>query len=166
MAPFEGDPAAKSLHELNANGLTGTCLCRSITISLTSTNLFASPNGHICHCLNCRRATGSSAWNVILLPSEHVRIEDPKGHMKVYMDGDTSTGNPIPRTFCSNCGSTLGNVPADGIRPTHVAIALGLFPRIPEPEFELFSAHRQAWLPPVVPSDRQYEYRAEMEVVS
>lgn len=162
MPAFEGDPKSYPTDDLNAKGITGTCLCKAITIIVTQRDLFAKPNGHICHCLNCRRHTGSNAWSVLLVATEKVSIDDPKGYMKSYLDGDTSTGDPIPRTFCSNCGSTLGNIPEEGRRQSHTAIALGLFPRIPAPEFELFSAHKQQWLPAAVPKDRQYEYRAEV----
>ena len=81
------------------------------------------------------------------------------------MDGDTATGRPMPRTFCSECGSTLGNIPPEGEREavSHVPIALGIFPRMPEPEFELFCAHRQEWLPSAVPEEKQFASRAEME---
>ena len=163
MPPFEGDPKAHSVSDLNANGMTGTCLCKAITITIAQKDLFNKPNGHICHCLNCRQVSGSSAWNVILVPTENINIEDPKGYLKNYMDGDTSTGNPLPRSFCSNCGSTLGCIPAEGYRASHTAIALGIFPRVPVPEFELFSAHRQEWLPPVVSDDKRYEYRARVK---
>lgn len=40
-----------------------------------------------------------------------------------------------------------------------MAVALGIFPRIPEPEFELFCAHRQSWEGRVAQEDRQYPFR-------
>lgn len=162
MPAYEGDPKSYPVNDLNANGMIGTCLCKAIKITLTQRDLFKKPNGHICHCLNCRRATGSNAWSLLFLPTENIRIEDPQGYMKNYADGETSTGKAIQRSFCSNCGSTLGNIPTEGNRASHTAIALGLFPRMPTPEFELFSAHKQEWLPPAVPEDQQYEYRPPM----
>lgn len=164
MPTYEGDPKSYSVENLNANGLSGSCLCKAITIKITKKDLFAKPNGHICHCLNCRRHTSSSAWSVIVLLPEDITIEDPRGYMRNYHDGDTTTGKVLPRTFCSKCGSTLGNIPFPEERTpsTLVAIALGLFPRIPTPEFELFCAHRQEWLPAAVPQDKQYASREEM----
>lgn len=162
MPAFEGDPKSYSVDDLNENGMTGYCLCRPIKVITTQKTLFAKPDGHICHCLKCRRVTGSNAWSTILLSTKDVVIEDPKGYLKNYMDGDTSTGSSIPRSFCSNCGSTLDNISKTDDQPSHVAVALGLFPRMPTPEFELSSAHRQEWMKPAVPEDKQHEYRPAM----
>ena len=37
------------------------------------------------------------------------------------------------------------------------ALPLGIFPLIPEPEFELFAAHRRTWLPKVEGA-KQYKF--------
>ena len=76
-----------------------------------------------------------------MLPSENVTISDPKKYLRTYLDYDTGSGNSLPRSFCSNCGSTVGEFhPND----KYTWLNLGIFPRIPEPEFdefEVFTAH-------------------------
>jgi len=111
--------------------------------------------------LNCRKATGSTALANIIVAAQNVSVKDPHGYFKTYWDGETGSGDLLPRSFCSNCGSTLGGWPSDP--KGKISVALGVFPRMPTPEFELFSAHRQEWLGPVVPRERQYEFREGLE---
>lgn len=40
-------------------------------------------------------------------------------------------------------------------------VALGLFPRIPEPEFEVFVKHRQAWVKALAVEEGQCEFAEE-----
>lgn len=104
MPPLTGDPKNHDLAKLNKEGMTGSCNCGAITVTLTQEDLFAKPNGHICHCANCRKFSGS-APNIIRIPKQHVKFRDPQGLMKTYMDFNTVSGGPLPRGFCSNCGS-------------------------------------------------------------
>ena len=148
MARYKGDPASyppESLHD----GITGSCLCGSISITITELDLFSKPNGHICHCINCRKFTGSDHSNVMMLPASNVSVSDTKGHLKVYNDTDTGSGRVSPKSFCSNCGSGVGAFNLDGPLAGFVFVGVGLFPRISEPAAELFTAHRHEWMKPI-----------------
>ncbi len=81
MPPFTGNPNDYNTAELNEKGITGSCLCGSITVTLTQKDLFAKPNGHICHCHNCRTFSGSPL-NVIRLPASNVKLSDPDKVLK------------------------------------------------------------------------------------
>ena len=153
MTNSRGDPSSCSLSTLK-DGMTGSCLCRSITVTVTQNDLFTKPNGHICHCMNCRKITGASSAALLMLPSKNVTLSDPKQYLKTYMDNDTGSGNPLPRSFCSNCGSTIGELHPNG---PYAWLHLGIFPRIPEPEFEIFVDHRQPWMRPVTENAEQYQ---------
>ena len=159
MASPRGDPASHPISTLQ-EGMTGSCLCGSIKITVKQKDLFNKPNGHICHCINCRKSTGSAYASLLMLPSANVEISDPKGCLKTYLDYDTGSGNPLPRSFCSNCGSTVGE-----FHPLEkwTWLNLGIFPRIPQPEFEVFVAHRQGWMKPVTEGAKQYRFVEELK---
>lgn len=152
------DRASYQLSSLE-DGMTESCLCGSITVNVTQKSLFTKPNGHICHCMNCRKITGASAATLLLLPSENVTLNDPRGCLKTYMDHDAGSGKPLPRSLCSNCGSAIGELHPDKKKSW---LNLGIFPSMPQPEFEIFTAHRQAWLSPVEGA-KQYQFVEEMD---
>ena len=148
MPPLTGNPNDYNITELNGKGVTGSCLCGSITVTLTQKDLFAKANGHICHCANCRTFSGS-APNILRLPAKNVQLSDPDKRFKVYVDMNTGSGGPVPRGFCTECGSGVGFIPEEGSGFPSAFVWLGLFPRVPVPEIELFTAHRQVWVNPV-----------------
>ena len=83
-----------------------------------------------------------------MLPAANVTLADPKNFLKTYVDKDTGSGRTVPRRFCSNCGSGIGTVQAEN-NEGNVFVCVGLFPRIPKPEAELFASHRQEWVQPI-----------------
>jgi hypothetical protein len=56
------------------------------------------------HSSNCRRAGSSIGSLVYVSQKSDVQITDPRGNLKSYDDGDTTSGNHIIRQFCGNCG--------------------------------------------------------------
>lgn len=69
-----------------------------------------------------------------------------------YADPNSGSGSPVPRSFCGECGCGIGVIPDESMRAsgfTDAFVWLGLFPRVPTPEIELFTAHRQSWAMPV-----------------
>ena len=151
MAHLTGAPSNYPISSLE-NGIAGTCLCNSITVILTQEGLFTKPNGHSCHCANCRKFTGSATAHILRLPASNCQMEDPSGYYKTFTDTTTGSGDPISRGFCSNCGTSIGVIPekSGGKGGGDFAFVwLGMFPRMPMPEFELFTAHRQEWVRPV-----------------
>ena len=103
MPSYSGDPKAQDPAEF-ASGMTGKCLCGSITITLKKRDLFTKRNGHLCHCMNCRKATGCIAANNMVVDKGAVEISDPEGFLKTYHDSNTGSGLAAQRSFCSNCG--------------------------------------------------------------
>ena len=79
-------------------------------------------------------------------------MNDPRGYYKTFTDTSTGSGDCISRGFCLNCGSSIGVIPAKSGGQGEgdwAFVLLGIFPRMPVPEFELFTAHRQEWVKPV-----------------
>lgn len=83
-----------------------------------------------------------------MVPRVNVTVSDPKGYLKQFVDADTGSGDALKRGFCSNCGSSIGEFLTDESE-TNCFINTGIFPRIPTPAFELFTAHRHEWVRPV-----------------
>ncbi|KAF9883672.1 hypothetical protein FE257_003056 [Aspergillus nanangensis] len=126
-----------------ANGLSGTCLCGSINVTINDPELFSRPRGHICHCANCRKVAGSYAASNLIIEEDKVAIEDRQGTLKVFVDTQTGSGNPLQRYFCSQCGNPIKSVTP--LRKGWVIVKMGIFPRIPNPEFESFALHKHDW---------------------
>jgi len=102
MPTLTGDPkqhAPASLHPLR-----GSCLCGSIHITITDSELFTKRRGHLCHCANCRKVAGSYVAANLIIEEEKVEIEDRDGSLREYKDYETGSGNPVGRFFCSTCG--------------------------------------------------------------
>jgi hypothetical protein len=85
--------------------MMGSCLCRSIVVTIVDSDLFTTPRGHLCHCENCRKLSGSYVSSNLLLSDEKVRLEDQSGSLTKYTDTETESGTPAYRYFCSRCGT-------------------------------------------------------------
>ncbi|EME85696.1 uncharacterized protein MYCFIDRAFT_161338 [Pseudocercospora fijiensis CIRAD86] len=144
------------------NTYKGSCLCGSISIVLTlDKDLYSEPNGHLCHCLNCRKFSGGPAAMCFITPTKTVQLTDSKKTLKVYQDSNTGSGRTVPRSFCSACGSPVGCVPT--LMDERVSIVtLGLFDKVPAPCFECYTSQRLPWSPPAADAERQYQFIDEV----
>jgi hypothetical protein len=85
-------------------GMTATCLCTAIRVTITDKELFSRPRGHLCHCANCRKVAGSYVSSNLAIAASSVDVQDPRGVMKKYRDYATSSGKCVERCFCGECG--------------------------------------------------------------
>ena len=92
---------------------TGKCLCGSVTYSLASTPLKLD----VCHCKNCPRQAGAAFIPCVAVPIADLDIS---GSPKVFLDGDTVSGNTVARHFCGDCGSPLYVVVARAPKTAYV----------------------------------------------
>ena len=120
--------------------ITGQCLCKQITVSISKQAFDVTEQICICHCKNCRQCGGSLGSINIIVPESQVHIS---GQPKVYQDNNTDTGTTLQRAFCSNCGSPIYGITPNmpGVR----VIKLGLFDEIPKPYMELYCKSRPSW---------------------
>ncbi|KAF2124441.1 hypothetical protein P153DRAFT_426471 [Dothidotthia symphoricarpi CBS 119687] len=135
--PKSHDPAAFS------TGMSTTCLCGSIRVTITDSELFTRKRGHLCHCANCRKVAGSYVASNLAIEKEKVEVEDPKAVLRRYADYATASGKCVTRCFCGVCGNPIMSLAE--ILPDMIILKMGIFPRIPQPECESFAAHRQEW---------------------
>lgn len=95
-----GDPKQHDPSKFS-EGISGHCLCGSITVTIKDPELFSKPRGHLCHCANCRKVAGSYVASNLLIETDKVEIKDRDGTKKTYEDKETLSGNSVFRSFCS-----------------------------------------------------------------
>ncbi|TFK66363.1 hypothetical protein BDN72DRAFT_148620 [Pluteus cervinus] len=81
--------------------LKGACLCGESTIELNSKH----NSQVICHCLDCKRTSGSAFSTNVLVPRKDVKIMGPTKTYGVTV----ANGNLVSRIFCGNCGSAISH---------------------------------------------------------
>ena len=129
---------------------SGGCLCGAVRI-------VAEGRPHrvgICHCLDCRKHSGSLFHASAIFPEGAVAIE---GETRDYKG----------RHFCANCGSSvfgrsgdevevsLGALDAPDQQP-HGRHAPSMAERLLMPTYELWTVRRERWLPEF-PVAKRYE---------
>ncbi|KAF2439961.1 hypothetical protein P171DRAFT_369329 [Karstenula rhodostoma CBS 690.94] len=140
---FTGDLKQRDISKFS-EPMTGTCLCGSISATIHDKGLFGDkPRGHLCHCANCRKASGSFVSSNMAIEKEKVTYEDKNGTLKVYDDWATGSGKCVKRSLCGNCGSPI--MSQSEIVPHMYILKMGMFPRIPKPECEGFAEYRHEW---------------------
>lgn len=80
--------------------ISGSCLCGLVKYTSSASPVMTA----VCHCTNCQRQTGSSFSLLVAVPkgSLHFTTNRPS----IYEDKGSS-GLPVFRHFCSNCGSPI-----------------------------------------------------------
>ena len=77
--------------------ISGSCLCGAV--KYVSTGAIAAAGN--CHCLDCRKASGSGYAPSLFVPEDSVDIT---GEVR-YFDKIGASGKAVHRGFCPNCGS-------------------------------------------------------------
>ena len=103
MPDLTGDPKSYDASQF-AEGISDTCLCGSVRVTIHDRDLFTRRRGHICHCANCRKVSGSFAASNLIIEEAKVEIEDREGTLAKFLDNQTGSGTPLSRYFCSRCG--------------------------------------------------------------
>ena len=106
--------------------IRGGCACGEVRYECSEEPMFT----WLCHCLDCRRATGSAfAANVFFSPSAlKFTGSEPKSYTTTGQSGQS-----LHHLFCSNCGSPIGTRAAAfpimrGVRASSLDDPTGLKP--------------------------------------
>ena len=85
----------------------------------------------LCHCLDCRKHSGSLFFAAAIFPEETVSVS---GETRAYKN----------RHFCPTCGSSVF-----GLCDEEVDLHLGALDEIDQfrPTYELWTVRREGWLP-------------------
>lgn len=68
-----------------------------------------TPKVILCHCINCKRYTGSGFSANIAVPK--TSLHWTKGQPKLYVD-KSERGTGVPRMFCGDCGTPFTSEPS------------------------------------------------------
>ena len=124
---------------------TGHCLCGRVRFSSEAEPVAM----RVCHCKDCQRFTGSAFLTVVAVPKAALTII---GEPKVYTQPGGTSGLPLHRRFCPDCGSSLTVHRDDTER---VALLAGTLDdtSFVKPTANIFCEAKQAWvpLPPGIP---------------
>lgn len=125
------------------NSRTASCRCGQLRATVTGEPVRVS----VCHCLNCKKRSGSAFAVQARWPRAQVRIEGAsKSFVKV-----ADSGNRATFYFCPECGSDVyyeidGKV--DDTFNDLVAIPLGAFddPFFGSPDYSVFEGRKHDWV--------------------
>jgi hypothetical protein len=118
---------------------TATCRCGQLSATVTGEPVRVS----VCHCLNCKKRSGSAFAVQARWPAEQVQIE---GASKTFEKaGDSS--NPATFHFCPECGSDVFYL-IDGKFEGLVAIPVGTFddPWFASPDYSVYEDRKHDWV--------------------
>jgi hypothetical protein len=122
---------------------TASCRCGQLKATVTGDPVRVSA----CHCLNCKKRSGSAFAVQARWPSDQVRIE---GGSKTF-GKVADSGNRATFHFCANCGSDV-YYEIDGKFDDKfnglIAIPLGAFddPFALQPRFSVWEKRKNDWL--------------------
>jgi hypothetical protein len=108
---------------------TGGCACGQLTFRTSGEPRRVG----LCHCMTCRKISGSPVSAFVIFPAVQVTVE---GRSDSWPDGNGS------RSFCPTCGSRVFSRSDDEIE-----IGMGAFdePNLFEPTYELWTIRREHW---------------------
>jgi hypothetical protein len=121
--------------------LTGTCLCGAVRYESSADPVFS---GH-CYCADCQKETGGGHLTIAAVPDGAVKFT---GTVNTFTKPGGTTGQPIERSFCAKCGSTLFSRLES--MPGITMLRAGTLdnPSKIAPSMSIFVSRAQAWDPP------------------
>lgn len=137
--------------------LHGGCLCGKVRYTITATTPGETPTSLcnvICHCKNCKKATGTHMANTSMFSREHFALTS--GTPGIYEDKNQDSGNVLMRRFCRDCGSPL-YITSNTV-DSFVAISSGTLDDVSgwwTPNTELYLDSKSHWLPKLPVSKKE-----------
>jgi hypothetical protein len=126
--------------------LTGRCLCGAVTFTATAAPVMA---GH-CHCIDCRKSSGTGHCTHVMVPAESYSA---KGVLASYSH-PADSGNLVERYFCPTCGCAIHSI--NPAMPAMLAIRASSLddPNSVTPQMIVYASRAPAWdvMDPALPS--------------
>jgi hypothetical protein len=118
---------------------TASCRCGQLKATVTGEPARVSA----CHCLDCKKRSGSAFAVQARWPAEQVTIEGRSKSWSKLAD----SGNRITFHFCPECGSDV-HYEIDGKFDGLIAVPAGAFadPNFPAPRFSVWEKRKHAWV--------------------
>ena len=116
-----------------------SCRCGQLRATVTGEPVRVS----VCHCLNCKKRSGSTFAVQARWPAEQVSIDGRSSSFKKVAD----SGNTATFHFCPDCGSDV-HYDNEGKFDGMIAIPLGAFddPFFLKPNFSVWESRQYDWL--------------------
>lgn len=114
-----------------------TCRCGSLKAECTGEPVLMS----VCHCVECKRRTGSAFSTQARFAAENVNV---MGEFRTFVRTADSE-RTLTYQFCPNCGSTIAY--QIDMMPGVVAIPLGAFGEevLPAPAYSAYERRKHPW---------------------
>ncbi len=118
---------------------TPSCRCGQLRATVTGEPVRVS----VCHCLNCKKRSGSAFAAQARWPAEQVAIEGQSKSFEMVAD----SGNRAAFYYCPECGSDV-HYDINGKFDGQVAIPLGCFddPYAFTPAFSVWEERKHEWV--------------------
>jgi hypothetical protein len=118
---------------------TASCRCGQLRATVTGEPVRVS----VCHCLNCKKRSGSALAAQARWPVDQVAIEGQSKTFELVSD----SGNRATFHFCPDCGSDV-HYDINGKFDGQIAIPLGAFddPFFLTPRFSVWESRKHDWL--------------------
>src|SRR4051812_40982843 len=98
---MDSSTVEKTNKEQTPQRLAGSCLCRASKYTV----LFQPIKMIVCHCINCKKFSGSAFAANIWFPLVSFRPQDAaSSQTRKYADSNTDTERTLNRYFCGTCG--------------------------------------------------------------
>lgn len=127
----------KGEFNVSQSTFSGSCLCGSVRYQISGV---PTAFNH-CHCLRCRKATGTGHASNIILKPDSVEWLAGEHLLRSFKVPDAKRFRSM---FCSNCGSPLPRIAADLSMAVIPAGSLDQSPSI-SPTARIFWASRADW---------------------
>jgi hypothetical protein len=116
-----------------------SCRCGQLKATVTGEPVRVS----VCHCLNCKKRSGSAFAAQARWPAEQVVIEGRSNSFEKVAD----SGNRATFHFCPECGSDV-HYDINGKFDGQIAIPLGAFddPYFLSPKFSVWEKRKHDWV--------------------
>lgn len=117
--------------------LQGSCLCGNVKFRVDGEPVVMG----FCHCSRCRKAGGSAFLaNIVYRRADFAWIAGEDSVATYVADPP----NSLKRSFCTNCGSYLGEPYCEGDYVVLAASTLDSDPGV-RPSFHEYTAHKAPW---------------------
>ena len=118
---------------------TASCRCGQLKAAVTGDPVRVS----VCHCLNCKKRSGSAFAAQARWPAEQVTLEGRSNSFELVAD----SGNVATFHFCPECGSDV-HYDINGKFDGQIAIPLGAFddPYFLQPRFSVWEERKHDWV--------------------
>jgi hypothetical protein len=116
-------------------GFTGGCLCGAIRYEVTGEPVRMA----ICHCDDCRKATGAAFTTNIFVNAADLRVV--QGTPKQFQH-PTDSGSTMTNEFCANCGSQLFGYSSRGNGVKHVKVGTIDDAGFVRPQIEVYTVRK------------------------